>query len=100
MTGESDVSPGDDRMVASAGRQERVEAKVEFRLADVLDLPFEAGRFDVVICESVLIFIEDKARAIQECVRVTQPGGYVGLNEGVWLSCPKCSGYLAYTDRQ
>ena len=69
-------------------RAERVETKVEFRTADVLDLPFEADRFDVVICESVLIFVEDKARAIQECVRVTKPGGYVGLNEGLWIKEP------------
>jgi ubiquinone/menaquinone biosynthesis C-methylase UbiE len=69
-------------------RMERVEAKVEFRTADVLDLPFEADRFDAVICESVLIFVEDKARAIEECVRVTRPGGYVGLNEGLWTEQP------------
>jgi ubiquinone/menaquinone biosynthesis C-methylase UbiE len=69
-------------------REERVEAKVEFRTADVLDLPFEANRFDVVFAESVLIFVEDKARAIRECVRVTKPGGYVGLNEGLWIKQP------------
>jgi len=69
-------------------REERAEAKVEFRTADVLDLPFEADRFDVVFAESVLIFVEDKARAIQECVRVTKPGGYVGLNEGLWTKQP------------
>jgi len=69
-------------------REERVEAKVEFRTADVLDLPFEAGRFDVVFAESVLIFVEDKAQAIRECVRVTKPGGYVGLNEGFWTEQP------------
>jgi arsenite methyltransferase len=69
-------------------REERVEAKVEFRTADVLDLPFEADRFDVVFAESVLIFVKDKARAIRECVRVTKPGGYVGLNEGLWIEQP------------
>lgn len=69
-------------------REEGVEAKIEFRTADVLDLPFEADRFDVVICESVLVFVEDKPRAIQECVRVAKPGGYVGLNEGVWIKQP------------
>ena len=56
-------------------REAKVESRVEFRAADVLDLPFEAGRFDVVFAESVLIFVEDKARAIRECVRVTKPGG-------------------------
>lgn len=69
-------------------REENVEAKAEFRTADVLDLPFEADRFDVVFAESVLIFVEDKTRAIRECVRVTKPGGYVGLNEGVWIKQP------------
>jgi arsenite methyltransferase len=69
-------------------REERVGDKVEFRVADVLELPFEADRFDVVIVESVLIFVEDKPQAIRECVRVTKPGGYVGLNEGFWTRQP------------
>jgi SAM-dependent methyltransferase len=69
-------------------REERVEDKVEFQTADVLELPFETDRFDVVICESVLAFVEDKRRAIRECVRVTKSGGYVGLNETVWLKEP------------
>jgi hypothetical protein len=29
----------------------------------------------------VLAFVDDKAPAIRELVRVTKPGGYVGLNE-------------------
>ncbi len=69
-------------------REERVEDKVEFQTADVQELPFEADRFGVVFAESVLVFVEDKARAIEECVRVTRPGGYVGLNEAVWTREP------------
>jgi len=69
-------------------KQEGVEDHVELRTADVLDLPFEADRFDVVICESVLAFIEDKPRAIRELVRVVKPGGYVGLNETFWIKEP------------
>ncbi len=69
-------------------RKNRVEDNVEFLTADVLDIPFETGRFDVVFAESVLIFIDSKAQAIQECVRVTKPGGYVGLNEGFWTEQP------------
>jgi arsenite methyltransferase len=62
-------------------QEAHVEDKTEFRVADVLDLPFEADRFDLVFCESVLIFVEDKAQAIGECVRVAHPGGYVAMNE-------------------
>ena len=68
--------------------QERVENKVEFRVADVRDLPLEKDRFDAVLAESVIAFVDDKARAIRECVRVTRPGGYVGLNESFFTVPP------------
>jgi ubiquinone/menaquinone biosynthesis C-methylase UbiE len=73
-----------DKMIEWArlrAKRERVESKIEFRTADIQDLPFQANRFDAVIVESVVSFVTDKARAIRECVRVTKPGGYVGLNE-------------------
>jgi arsenite methyltransferase len=69
-------------------REEKVEDKVEFRVANVLDLPFEDNRFDAVIVESVLAFVDDKLRAILECIRVTKPGGYLGLNESFWTKEP------------
>jgi len=62
--------------------------RVEFRVADAQDLPFEDDLFDAVITESVTSFPEDKQRAVTEYVRVTKPGGYVGLNESVWLKVP------------
>ena len=67
-------------------REERVQDKVEFQVADVLALPFESDRFDAILCESVLAFVADKERAIRELVRVTRPGGYVGLNEAFLLT--------------
>ena len=67
-------------------REEGVEDRVSFRVADVLNLPFEDDRFDVVFAESVLAFVVDKERALAEMVRVTRPGGYVGLNEGFLLT--------------
>ena len=69
-------------------RQEHVEDKVEFRVADVLDLPFNADRFDAVIVESVIAFVGDKVRAIRECARVTRPGSYAGLNESYFTVPP------------
>jgi len=67
-------------------REQRVEDRVEFRVADVLALPFESDRFDATLCESVLAFVADKEQAIRELVRVTRPGGYVGLNEAFLLT--------------
>ncbi len=69
-------------------QEARVEAKVELRTGDVLALPFADDRFDAVLCESVLAFVEDKGQAIREFVRVTKPGGYVGLNEAFWTQQP------------
>ena len=69
-------------------REEGVENKTDFQTADVLDLPFEADTFDLVFAESVLVFVEDKTQAIRECVRVTKPGGFVGLNEAFWNDQP------------
>jgi arsenite methyltransferase len=69
-------------------QEERLADRIETRQGDVLSLPFEADRFEAVLVESVLAFVEDKGRAIRECVRVTKPGGYVGMNETVWLLRP------------
>jgi arsenite methyltransferase len=80
-----------ERMIQWArlrARQEHVEGLIELRTADVLDLPYPDDRFDIVMCESVLAFVGDKDRAIQELRRVAKPNGYIGLNEGLWLRDP------------
>lgn len=69
-------------------QKEGVVDLVEFRVADVQDLPFDDVHFDVVLCESVATFIADKQRVINELARVTKRGGYVGLNEEIWLQTP------------
>jgi SAM-dependent methyltransferase len=83
-----DISP---RMVERsrerAGR-ERVADRVEFRVADAQDLPFADALFDAVITESVTSFPADKQKVVGEYVRVTRPGGYVGLNESIWRRVP------------
>jgi ubiquinone/menaquinone biosynthesis C-methylase UbiE len=69
-------------------RREGVIDRITFRKADVCELPFDDDRFDAVIVESVLAFVESKETAIQELIRVTRPGGYVGLNESYWIQPP------------
>lgn len=76
-----------DRSKTKAKRK-GVEERTEFRVADVQNLPFEDATFDAVIGESVTAFPEDKKRAVSEHVRVTKPGGYVGLNETTWIKTP------------
>jgi arsenite methyltransferase len=83
-----DISEGMIARSNERAKRERVEDSVEFRVADVRNLPLDDALFDVVICESVATFIEDKRQVASEFVRVTKPGGYVGLNEEIWLKTP------------
>ncbi len=83
-----DISEGMIERSEERAQREGVADRVEFRVADVQDLPFEDDIFDAVIGESVIAFPADKQRAVNECVRVTKPGGYVGLNESTWLKVP------------
>ena len=69
-------------------KRKGVVDKVEFRVADAEDLPFDDGLFDVVISEATLTFVEDKQKVVNECARVTKPGGYVGLSESIWSKTP------------
>jgi ubiquinone/menaquinone biosynthesis C-methylase UbiE len=80
-----------ERMIERSNERaesEGVADRVEFRVADAQDLPFEDDLFDAIITESVTAFPEDKQKAVKEYARVTKPGGYVGLNESTWLKVP------------
>ncbi len=66
--------------------------RTEFRVADAQDLPFDDDRFDVLICESVNTFVPDLDRAAREYARVVKPGGYIGLNEAIWIKPPPEAG--------
>lgn len=80
-----------DRMLdwaANRANREGVDGRVEFVVGTIDMLPFGTERFDVVVGESVTAFAEDKAGALAEYKRVTNPGGYVGVNESTWLAEP------------
>src|SRR5688572_27748780 len=56
-----------DGMLAVAGR---LRPDIEWRQGDAAELPFDAGSFDVVLCQSALMFFPDRARALREMARV------------------------------
>ncbi len=55
---------------------------VEWRAADAMQLPFEEGAFDAVVCQFGVMFFPDKAKAFSEARRVLRPGGVLLFN--VW----------------
>lgn len=67
-----------ERMIALAAKQakaERLAYKVEFLVADAVNLPFPDSMFDTIICEAVFSTLVDKERAAKEFRRVLRSGG-------------------------
>jgi len=77
-----------EKLIGWARKNANQLKNAEFMVADIRNLPFKDNTFDAVICESVLAFIPDKKKTLAELARVVKPGGYVGLNETVWLKPP------------
>lgn len=55
---------------------------VEWRQADVMNLPFSDGAFDIVVCQFSVMFFPDRVTAYREVRRVLRPGGVFLFN--VW----------------
>ena len=55
---------------------------VEWRQADAMQLPFEDGAFDAVVCQFGVMFFPDKSTAFSEARRVLRAGGAFLFN--VW----------------
>jgi len=56
------------------------ERGVDAREADILDLPFDDGSFDVVVCNWTLYHLGDIERGVDELARVLRSGGrFVGI---------------------
>jgi SAM-dependent methyltransferase len=55
---------------------------IEWRQADAMELPFEDGAFDAVVCQFGVMFLPDKSKAFSEARRVLRAGGVFLFN--VW----------------
>lgn len=62
----------------------RLRPDIEWRHGDAGELPFPAGSFDVVLCQSALMFFPDRAKALREMARVVIANGTVAVQ--VWGS--------------
>jgi len=69
-------------------KRKGLEGKVTFHVGDALDMPFPDNEFDVAISQAMLVLVDDQRKAIQEAIRVTKPGGYLGWLELSWRAEP------------
>ncbi len=53
---------------------------VQWRQADAMQLPFDDGGFDAVVCQFGVMFFPDKAHAFSEARRVLKAGGVFMFN--------------------
>lgn len=54
---------------------------ISYHQGSVLELPFESGSFDGVLCQHILMNILEKKTALSEFFRVLKPGGKLILHE-------------------
>jgi ubiquinone/menaquinone biosynthesis C-methylase UbiE len=60
---------------------------INFQVGDIRKLEFEDAKFDVTYTTRVIINLNnwnEQIQAINECLRVTKPGGKVIFSEGFW----------------
>ena len=74
----------------------RVRPDLDWRQGDATSLPFPDRSFDVVLCQSGLMFVPDVAGAVREMARVAVDGGTVAVQ--VWSSLERQTGIQPLAD--
>ncbi|OGK82731.1 MAG: hypothetical protein A2X52_22410 [Candidatus Rokubacteria bacterium GWC2_70_16] len=62
-------------------REDGLGRRIDFRVGDGARLRLPADRFDCALAVTVLLHVHDPAAIVAELVRVTRPGGVVGLQD-------------------
>jgi ubiquinone/menaquinone biosynthesis C-methylase UbiE len=63
-------------MLDYAASRQPPDARIKWRQADALALPFENAAFDLVCCQFGAMFFPDRVAAYREAKRVLKPGGH------------------------
>ena len=74
----------------------RVRPDLDWRQGDAASLPFPDRSFDVVLCQSGLMFVPDVAGAVREMARVADDGATVGVQ--VWSALDRQTGIQPLAD--
>ena len=78
-----DASP--EMVEAARARAKREGADISFLVGEAASIPFDPGRFDVVVAVTILCFVANAAPVFGEIARVLPPGGVLVIGElGRW----------------
>ncbi|MER6173025.1 methyltransferase domain-containing protein [Streptosporangium sp. NPDC001681] len=77
------VSTEDVAQATALAQAEGVADLVDFRVADAMDLPFEAGSFDAVLALGSILHILDRTHVLKQVARVLRPGGRLVLTDAI-----------------
>lgn len=74
-----DTSPALLKVARELADKAGLAAVIEFKEGDCRALPFPDASFDAVVAATTLSHVPDAGRALSEMVRVTRPGGRIGV---------------------
>jgi tocopherol O-methyltransferase len=80
------LSPTQAVRATERAQEFKLEDKVQFKVADALNIPFEDNNFDLVWSLESGEHMPDKTKFLQECYRVLKPGGTLIL--ATWCHRP------------
>jgi 2-polyprenyl-3-methyl-5-hydroxy-6-metoxy-1,4-benzoquinol methylase len=81
--GASSVTGVDAFAAAIIEAREQGREGLRFEIGDLRDLPFQAGRFDLVVCFEAIEHVEEQGRVLDEIKRVLRPGGVLAISTPV-----------------
>jgi len=79
-------------MIEWARARQKDDARIEWRPADALNLPFDDDSFDAVLCQFGVMFFPDRVAGYRQARRVLRPGGAFLFN--VWSNIAR-NGFAA-----
>jgi SAM-dependent methyltransferase len=68
-------------VLARANAAKHRVTNVQFKAANLYQLPFDGGSFDAVFISAVLSNLSEPLRGLHEALRVLKPGGVIGIKE-------------------
>lgn len=78
------VDSSEAMILEARRRAEASSLPVSFHVGDAQALPFDDATFDACRCERMLMHVPDAELAVSEMVRVTKPGGRIGIFDFDW----------------